>query len=319
MLSIQKDLGRNFAVEADYNGSSSSHVFIQTDVNRFPGDLIMNKGQQTRLNSNFGPIIFGRTIGTADGHYGSFMVTKRMSHSWEVRGIYTLGKATDEMSSNDNGTANGEAIFNPLDVPAQHGLADFDVSKRFTADSIVKVPDLFKSGLGNAVLGGWRMSNIIVLQSGIPFTVYTSAAFNPILDSGGNVIGLKPGSGDFNADGYNYDVPNKPASGTVATGKRSDFLKGIAPVSAFPIPALGLEGNGGRNTYIGPGLANVNSQFAKEFHIERFAVEVRADFFNIFNRVNLTNPVSDLSSGQFGQSTSQSLPRSEQLGVHFSF
>jgi hypothetical protein len=319
MLAIQKDLGRKFIVEADYNGSTSNDLFIQTDINRFPGDLIINKGQQTRLNSNFGPIIFGRTFGPAEGNYGSFMVTKRMSHSWELRGIYTMGKATDDMSSNDNGTAQGEAIFNPLDVPFQHGLSDFDVSRRFTADSIVKLPDLFKSRLGNALVGGWRMSNIVVLQSGIPFTVYTSAPFNPILDSSGNVIGLQPGSGDFNADGYDYDVPNKPPARTVATGNRSDFLKGIAPVSAFPIPALGTEGNGGRNTYIGPGLANVNSQFAKEFHMERFAVEVRADFFDIFNRVNLTNPVSDLSSGQFGQSTSQNLPRSEQLGVHFSF
>jgi hypothetical protein len=319
MLAIQKDLGRNFIVEADYNGSTASDLFIQTDVNRFPGDLIINKGEQTRLNSNFGPIIFGRTIGPADGNVGSFMVTKRMSHSWELRAIYSLGKSTDDMSSNDNGTANGEAIFNPLDVPAQHGLADFDVSKRFTADSIVKIPDLFKSGLGNALIGGWRMSNIVVLQSGIPFTVYTSASFNPILDSSGNVIGLKPGSGDFNADGYGYDVPNKPPAGTVKTGNRSDFLKGIAPASAFPVPTLGDEGNGGRNTYIGPGLANVNTQFAKEFHLERYTVEVRADLFNIFNRVNLTNPDSDLSSGQFGQSTAQSLPRSEQFGVHFSF
>ena len=230
-----------------------------------------------------------------------------------------MGKSTDEISSNDNGTDNGETVFNPLDVASQHGLSDFDVSKRFTADSIVKIPDLFKSRLGNALIGGWRMSNIVVLQSGIPFTVNTSAPFNPILDSSGNVIGLQPGSGDFNADGYDYDVPNKPPAGTVKTGNRSDFLKGIAPVSAFPIPALGSQGNGGRNTYIGPGLANVNSQFAKEFRRERYAVEVRADFFDIFNRVNLTNPVSDLSSGQFGQSTSQNLPRSEQLGVHFSF
>ncbi len=319
MLAIQKDLGHNLAVEADYNGSRSRDIYIQTDVNRFPGDLILNKGNQTRLNSNFGPVIFGRTIGIADGHYASFMLTKRMSQSWSIRGIYTMGKSTDEMSSNDNGTANGEAIFDPLNVPSQHGLSDFDVSRRFTADSMVMVPDLFKGGLGKTLLGGWRMSNIVVLQSGLPFTVYTSAAFNPILDESGNVIGLKPGSGDFNADGYGYDVPNKPPSGTVKTGNRSDFLKGIASTSAFPTPALGNQGNGGRNTYIGPGLANVNTQFAKEFHIERFGVEFRADVFNIFNRVNLTQPDSDLSSGTFGLSTSQNLPRSAQFGLHVSF
>lgn len=319
MFAIQKELGRNLIAEADYNGSSSRHLYIQTDVNRFPGDLIVNRGDQTRLNANFGPIIFGRTIGTADGHYGSFMLTKRLSHSWSLRGIYTFGKSTDEMSSNDNGTANGEAIFNPLDVGAQHGLSDFDVSRRFTADSMATMPNIFHSGLSNAILGGWRMSNILVLQSGLPFTVYTSAAFNPVFDANGNVVGLKPGSGDFNADGYGYDVPNRPSPGTVKTGSRSDFLKGIASASAFPTPALGSEGNGGRNTYIGPGLASVNTEFAKEFAIERFQLEFRADVFNLFNRVNLTQPDSNLASGTFGHSTGQNLPRSEQFGLHLSF
>jgi hypothetical protein len=319
MLSIQRALGHNLTVEADYNGSRSRNLYIQTDVNRFPGDLIQNQGAQTRLNPNFGPIIFGRSIGVADGHYGSLMLTKKMSQSWEVRGIYTFGKSTDDMSSNDNGTANGEAIFNPLDIGSQHGLSDFDVSKRFTMDSMVLVPSPFSSGIGKALLGGWRMSDIVVLQSGLPFTVYTSAAFNPVLDGSGNVAGLKPGSGDFNADGYGYDVPNRPPAGTVKTGSRSDFMKGFAAATAFPVPSLGNQGNAGRNTYIGPGMADVNAQFAKSFTFDRIGLEFRADVFNVLNRVNLTQPTSDLSSGQFGLSTSQSIPRSEQFGLHLSF
>jgi len=66
-------------------------------------------------------------------------------------------------------------------------------------------------------------------------------------------------------------------------------------------------------------LASVKSQLSKAISFARFTFEIRADVFNIFNRVNLTQPVSDLSSGQFGQSTSQNLPRSAQFGLHFSF
>jgi hypothetical protein len=319
MLSVQKDLFYNLVAEVDYNGSHSDDLYIQTDVNRFPGDLIAHKGSQTRLNSSFGPIIFGRTIGIADGNYATLMLTKRMSHSWQLRGIYTFGKSTDYMSSNDNGTANGERVVNPLDVSFQHGLSDFDVSRRFTLDSLVAVPSPFKAGLGKTLLGGWGMSNILVLQSGLPFSVYTTAAFNPIKDANGNVIGLKPGSGDFNADGYGYDFPNRPAAGAVSTGSRSAFMKGFASTSAFPIPALGVEGNGGRNTFIGPGLANLNAQFSKAVTYERFTLQFRADIFNVFNRVNLTQPISDLSNGQFGFSTSQNIPRSSQFGLHLSF
>lgn len=319
MLSVQKELINNVVAEVDYNGSHSNDLYIQTDVNRFPGDLIANKGSQTRLNSSFGPIIFARTIGIADGHYASLMLTKRMSHSWQLRGIYTFGKSTDYMSSNDNGTANGEAIVNPLNVGFQHGLSDFDVSKRFTVDSLLAFPSPFQEGFGKTLLGGWRLSNILVLQSGLPFSVHTSAAFNPIFGADGNVAGLKPGSGDFNADGYGYDFPNRPTAGSVKTGKRSDFIKGFATASAFPTPALGVEGNGGRNTFIGPGLANLSSQLSKAVTFERFSLEFRADLFNVFNRVNLTQPTSDLSSGQFGVSTSQSIPRSAQFGLHLSF
>ena len=329
MLSIEHDLGHNIVVEGYYNGSHSDHLYTQTDVNRFSGDLIINQGTQTRLNPNFGPVIFGRTIGIADGDYATFMVNKRFSRSWQLRGIYTFGKSTDELSSNDNGNNNGEAVFNPENLPAQHGLSDFDVSKRFTLDSVIELPSVFKNGIGHQVLGGWRMSNILVLQSGLPFTVYTTAPFAPVwnnpscattVTAGCQVVGNT--GGDYNADGYDYDVPNSPPPGSIHTGNRSNFLTGFASASAFPAPPLGQEGDLGRNTLRGPGFANVNTEFAKEFGIsERFKLEFRADISNLFNRVNLTQPISDLSgnSGPFGVSTSQTLPRAFQFGLRLAF
>ena len=194
------------------------------------------------------------------------------------------------------------------------------MARRVTVDSVVEVPTgFFQNSFARRVFEGWRMSNIVVLQSGLPFSVYTSASFNPVLDSNGNVVGLKPGSGDFNADGYAYDLPNAPAADAVHTGNRSNFLTGFASASAFPAPALGQEGNVGRNTFTGPGLANVNTEFAKVVKLERLSIEFRADVFNLFNRVNLVNPVSDLSSSLFGKSTGQNLPRAWQFGLHLAF
>lgn len=306
---------------------------MQTDVNRFSDDLIINQGTQTRLNPNFGPVIFGGTIGTADGEYGTVMISRRFSKWWQLRGIYTFGKATDELSSSDNGVAGsngtGEAVFNTYNLQAQHALADFDVSRRFTADSIVELPSPFASGIGRQVLGGWRMSNIVVLQSGLPFTVFTSAPFNPVWNNASCSTTVTPScqvvgntGGDYNADGYDFDAPNTPPAGTVHTGNRSNFLNGFAAANAFPTPALGVEVNLGRNSYIGPGFANVNTEFAKLFMLkERYSFEFRADISNLFNRVNLTQPISDLSgnSGPFGLSTSQTLPRAVQFGLRIGF
>jgi hypothetical protein len=71
-------------------------------------------------------------------------------------------------------------------------------------------------------------------------------------------------------------------------------------------------------------LANVNVNFSKAtkvpwFTSEGASLEFRAEIFNLFNRVNLGQPVADLSSGLFGRSVSQDLPRAVQFGLHLSF
>lgn len=141
-------------------------------------------------------------------------------------------------------------------------------------ESQIYLPSPFQEGLGNVILGGWRFSTIVVLQSGLPFTVYTSAPFVSICSGGATPVGglcpeggtvIGNARGDFNADGYDYDVPNRPAVGAVHTGNRCDFINGFASASAFPTPGLGQEANLGRNAYFGPGMANVNVQVAKQF------------------------------------------------------
>jgi hypothetical protein len=52
---------------------------------------------------------------------------------------------------------------------------------------------------------------------------------------------------------------------------------------------------------------------------EGATLEIRSEIFNVFNRVNLNNPTSDLSSGLFGLSTSQKSPRAVQFGLRIVF
>ena len=130
--------------------------------------------------------------------------------------------------------------------------------------------------------------------------------------------------GDYNADGNNYDFPNTPSFGNSVSASRSNFLSGVFPASAFPTPAPGQEGNLGRNTFIGPGLANVNLDVVKTVHIPWFVhegatLQVRGELINLFNRVNLYNPTSDLSSPLFGTSTTQNLPRSVTFSLRIQY
>jgi hypothetical protein len=170
------------------------------------------------------------------------------------------------------------------------------------------------------ILGGWQLGSTVILQSGYPFTVYTSAPFQPVLDAGGNVVGFEPGSGDFNADGYQFDFPNMPSGVQTSGYNRGDFLRGLFIPSRFPLPAVGAEGDEKRNAFRGPGYANVDAGLIKNNRWrERMNLQLRFEFFNLFNRVNLQSVDSNLSSGTFGYSTSTYNPRNIQLGLRIEF
>ncbi|MDQ2950137.1 MAG: TonB-dependent receptor [Acidobacteriota bacterium] len=308
-LSIAKRLTNSLVLQVDYLANHSDNLFLQTNVNRYSGDLLQHNGTLTRLNPNFGPITYGRSAGYSDAHYGSILLGKRFSKGFSAKGIYTFGKATDLTSSNDNGVAGGQNVRDAANYISQHAVSDFDVSRRLTLDSVYEIPSLFKEGLGSRILGGWNLAGIAIFQSGLPYSVITTSAYP---------------KGDFNADGFNYDSPNTPTFGNHVSVSRSDYINGLFAASAFPIPAPGQEGNLGRNTFTGPGLANVNLNIMKTAHIPWFVkegatVQLRGEIFNILNRVNLGIPVNDLSNALFGKSTTQSLPRSVTVGVRIQY
>jgi len=67
-------------------------------------------------------------------------------------------------------------------------------------------------------------------------------------------------------------------------------------------PAYGTNGNGGRNTFTGPGFNNVDMSISKIWHLkERYSALFRAEFFNVFNHPTIAAPVIDPSKGVTGQ------------------
>ena len=309
MASIQRDLSHGLIFEADYNGTHSENLYIITDRNRFAGDLLLNGSKQTRLNSSFGGINLGNSDGLGNSAYGTLLLAKRFSGFYSVRGIFTFGKSTDFNSSSNQGPANAFNILDAANVASQKGRADFSIGKRLTIDSVLQVPTPWREGTLHAMLGGWQMSTIAIFQGGLPFSVYTTAPYP---------------TGDYNADGFNYDYPDTPSFGNSLSTSRSDFIHGIFPAAAFPVPGAGKQGNLGRNTFNGPGLANINASFSKNWPLPRFthegaSIQLGADIFNLLNRVNLFNPNTNLSNPLFGYSTGQDTPRAVQFVVKFSF
>jgi hypothetical protein len=205
------------------------------------------------------------------------------------------------------------------DIHQYYGPSIFNAPNRFSLTASYDIPGLSSgNAFARAVTNGWVFSDITIFQSGYPFVVYTNAPFEPVLNSAGGVIGLQPGSGDYNADGDNYDFPNVTsyAQGT----SRSAFLNGVFPANNFTQPTMGTEGNEQPYRFRGPNYFNFDMSLQKNTPIyERLSLQFRFDYFNIFNRVNLTNLDGNLPDATFGKATSQFNPRWLQLGISLRF
>ena len=85
------------------------------------------------------------------------------------------------------------------------------------------------------------------------------------------------------------------------------------------MPALGTQGNAGRNTVRGPGTQLVNLSLSKRFPISRARVEFRAEIFNLLNHDNFGTPDGNISNATAGVITTADDGRATQFGLRFAW
>jgi hypothetical protein len=321
-IGVERQIGHHLVAGVNYAGSRAymlpegnvSTITANNDVNRVAGNLIVNNNVLVRPNKSFGAINY--TKNGNDSTYNAFIatLTGRFGSKDSFQMSYTRSQAYDYGQQYPDANVN---------ISQYRGPTAFNVPNRFSLSESVQLPT-FKGHnyLVQSVAGGWALSGAVVLESGMPFTVLTTATFQPTFDATNHVNGLKVGSGDYNGDGYNYDFPNAPTNGYSQATDRQSYLKGLFPASNFGIPTLGTEGNEKRNLFNGPGYANTDLGVMKNVSVKELVrFQFKCEFFNLFNRPNL-NPsgfISDLSNAQFGKATSTFNPRYIQLGAKVSF
>ena len=90
--------------------------------------------------------------------------------------------------------------------------------------------------------------------------------------------------------------------------------------SVFVKNAAGTFGNSGKNILRAPRFFGTDVGLLKSNRItERVSTQFRAEFFNVFNKVNFNAPSANLSSASFGQITSAGDPRILQLALKLQF
>jgi hypothetical protein len=176
-------------------------------------------------------------------------------------------------------------------------------------------------GVTEKVLGGWNLSGVTTVQDGTPLTITDK--------NGASIFGLSgnPFSRAQMAPGATYaSIPT--TGGTTSRLGGASGGPGYLNLGAFTPFASGADtgfGNSGIGVLLGPPQADWDVSLTKLTRVgglrEDATLQFRAEFFNVFNHPQFSNPATALDSvGSFGQITGMSVnPRLIQFGLKYSF
>jgi hypothetical protein len=354
-FTVQRSLGKSWVLEIGYVGTHAIHLRETRDaiqaLNATPANPVfvtLADGSQLPITANTFSNAIARTptpglngysgyqlfANDAYSHYHSLQTT--LSRRWGrgyFQAAYTWSRSTDATSTGN--TAFNSAYNDQSDINASRGLSDFDRPHRLSVSYVYDLPFFSKStGFKRAVLSGWSVSGVTVVQSGLPFSIFDSGAATAFLGAGSTpLLGASLASGAATSGGYTHGDIHSRLNGYVDI---NNFT--TAPLlypalcdstqtdpSATPNSNYCVTGFGdlGRNIYRGPYQQNWDFSLIKNFHLtERQNIRFTTDFFNIWNHANFSNPVStDVENpGSFGFITStKGVPRLIQFSLRYSF
>jgi hypothetical protein len=167
-----------------------------------------------------------------------------------------------------------------------------------------------QEGLTGKLLGGWQASGIVTYNTGLPFTVTTSA-----FDPGG--LGFIPAAIAGGRPNLLCD-PNENAPHTQQQFFNTACFQANPAATATDI--VNSPGSAGRGIIEGPDTSRVDFTMTKNFRFrENLRLQLRGEAFNVFNHTNFRTIGTNVTLATFGQVTAVRDPRTLQLGVKFYF
>ena len=328
-LNVQRTLWQDWVATVGVAGARGRHLWRNADVN-VPAPTILADGTPfypaglTRPNPAFSAIELKSSDG--DSWYKALIVEgrKRWSGGLQAQVSYTWSKAEDTTQNatffSDSTTSSVSAMPEVI-ADYNKGLADFHAEHNFVLSGIWQIPTrLERDGVVGRLLNDWQVAAIVRMRSGNPLTAFVQANRSRSLWS----PSLGPGTGP---DRPSY-APGRSAEDAV-TGNPDRWFD----PTAFVLQPIGTLGTTGRNDLIGPDLRTTDVSFTKVVPWATLGgdgrVEIRAEIFNLFNRVNFGPPSLVAFSGtgtetaplaSFGQiRTTVTSARQMQIGVRVVF
>jgi hypothetical protein len=273
-LTIERELRKDTKIEVGYLGNRGHHLPINWNLNYVPsalraqyarrafdGDGGTNEHELRLLFplKGSGDLIHQSNSGNSIYNALQVQLVKRFSEGFSYQVSYSWSKLLALTDLSCCGANQNLRITDPDNQRYDRGLATFDRTHILTMNAIYKLPTLSgQSALIRGVLGGWEGTGIFQYATGVPLTITGgpgAGIFGNRPDLVANTEGPKNGTQWFNPNAY-----------------------------ALPV-ALGALGTSPRGSVRAPGINNLDIALYKNFKLPRegMAIQVRAEFFNVFN------------------------------------
>ncbi|HRH45232.1 MAG TPA: TonB-dependent receptor, partial [Pyrinomonadaceae bacterium] len=327
-LEGEYQLPSKFVATLGYQGSIGRH-FVR----------ILPLHALSTTSSTFNPVYYGSPDVNTSYNALNATIKRRFSNGFDLNVNYRFSKSLDTTSLEAPCGCTNQTY--PYDNSQEKGPSDFDVTHFLVASGTFE-PKWFKgqNNIGGDLLAGWNFSPIVTWRGGFPWTPVNGQSirgqngtfFGPLRPS--LYFGTQPVD-NSNANFLNGGIFSGTVNGNncdVAPGCNTAFatytIKDNTNTPTFQLNPPGI----GRNVFRGPRYFSVDLAIAKNFSLAKIGglfnedskVDIRFNFFNLFNNLNLApfganSDSTNIRNTRFGVATSALAGRVGELQVRFSF
>jgi hypothetical protein len=267
-VAIERELGANQTLTATYVGSDGRRLLRQ-DIIAPP--LLMNLGSGATVNAI-------RNAGYSRYNALQIQFQRRMSHGLQALVSYNFSKSSDLDSTDENGLNAGSlsGIVLPPLAPS-----DFDIRHSIAAAVSYEIPTPSWGRTTNVFLRGWAVDGLVRAMTAPPINVF--------------ILGFSPAVGHYTTQAD--VVPGQPLWISDSTQPSGTALN----PAAFTSPPVGQRGDFPRNGLRSPYSINqTDLALRRRFNLtERVKLDVRAEYFNVFNHPMFGIPGSQCNPDTF--------------------
>ncbi len=310
-LNLQQQLSRHMVLQVGYVGSEGHKLLNFLDINQpsaaqiwaadcagvvplpavgqpCPGGYIQDFNVPRRLTgtSSYNYIYWQESA--ASSNYNALQSTFRIDnwHGLTSSFNYTWSHSIDTASDGEDYVPNAAQPSDSTQPQLNRGNSNFDVRNRFTWNFIYQFPN--QKGRFQRLTNGWGLNGILTVQSGMPFHMILEA---DDFDGSGTDFPKPDVIGPIK---YNYSDPTHFLD-------LSSFMVPCTPLPGFNglaygpngcVPGTRHFGDEGRNSLVGPPFRQLDFSIYKNTNLtERLKLELRFEFYNLFNHPNFSNPL----------------------------